>query len=244
MKVNVCLTSIFDNVGILKATLNSLLQQTRQPDAIILCLSEEPYLLDKGFPNRQLPDWLSAMPVEILWTENTGPFRKLLPVLARLWYTDELIITVDDDTFYSPDLVETMVNAYSDTGSCIASRCMYCGDPRTMEYENLREAKECDVYNFHTGKGAVLYHPSMFSGTDVLSSNFLSLCPTGDDHWFNLWRMFNSIECVALNGYKYMYGDLTNKKMALYHNYNEMENKNMFRKTANHIFGVQNVMRF
>jgi hypothetical protein len=84
----------------------------------------------------------------------------------------------------------------------------------------------------------------MFAGTDILSSNYLSLCPTGDDHWFNLWRMFNSIECVALNGYKYMYGDLTNKKMALYHNYNEEKNKLMFRRTANYIFGVKTVLRF
>jgi hypothetical protein len=244
MKINVCLTSIYDNLGILQATLHSLLQQTHKADSIILCLSEEPYLLDKGFPNKKVPAWLLALPVEILWTENTGPFRKLLPVLERLWSSDELILTVDDDTFYSPNLIETMYAKYAETGSCIACRCTYTGDPRENEYENLGVAKDADIYNFHTGKGGVLYHPDMFDGARIFNKEYLTLCPTGDDHWFNIWRMYNCVECVALKDYSYMYRDLTKKELALYHNYNEARNKEMFQKVAKHVFSVKIMARF
>ena len=237
MKVNVCLTSIYDNLGILEPCLFSLCRQTRAPDKIVLCLSTEPYLLDKGFPNFDIPNWLKELPIEILWTENTGPFRKLLPLLERLWNSDEIIITVDDDTVYNRNLVETMVAEYEKTGCCIACRCTYSGDPLTNEYTSGKALLR-HVYNYHTGKGAVLYHPSMFKrvgATDVFDKAYMELCPTADDHWFNLWRMYNGVECVALK-FKYMMHENTNKELSLYHNFNEERNVRLYRSTADYIF--------
>jgi hypothetical protein len=54
MKIYVSLTSIYDNQSSLLFTLKSIESQTRQPDKCYVYLSEEPYLLDKGFINKQM----------------------------------------------------------------------------------------------------------------------------------------------------------------------------------------------
>jgi len=240
MKVHVCLTTIYDNLGILDPCLFSLCRQTRPPDSIVLCLSTEPYLLDKGFRDFEIPAWLKELPIEIVWTENTGPYRKLLPLLERMWNLDAVIITVDDDTVYSNKLIETMVTEYERTKCCVACRCTYCGDPCLNEYANLDKARDKDLYNYHTGKGAVLYHPTMFKRGIIFDKRYMEVCPTADDHWFNLWRMYNGIECVALD-FKYALYDNTYKERSLYHNFNEERNMEQFRRAADFIFNRKNI---
>ena len=112
--INVSLTSIYDNSERLKDTIDSLLNQTMKVDMIYVYLSENPYLLDRGF--KKVPEWLTELvdsnKVSVRFVKNTGPYRKLLPLLEEKWNSDEIIITVDDDTVYKPKLVETMVDAY------------------------------------------------------------------------------------------------------------------------------------
>lgn len=242
-RINVSLTSIYDNRDRLKHTIDSLLNQTMKVDAIYVYLSEKPYLLDKGFKN--VPLWLAELidsnKVNVRFVENTGPYRKLLPLLEEKWNSDEIIITVDDDTVYSPKLVETMVNTYEETGACVGCRVFYVTN--ITEFI-LIHSKAADVHNFHTGKGAVLYHPSMFKNkthpkfpTGILSKGYLMLCSTNDDIWFNIWRMYNDVPCVSLH-IDYMTRDMTNKNFALYHVYNEKENRNYFIETAKSILNI------
>jgi glycosyltransferase involved in cell wall biosynthesis len=236
-RINLSLTSIYDNKEILKKTIDSLLNQTKKADAIYIFLSETPYLLDKGIKN--VPLWLTELvdagKVIVRFVENTGPYRKLLPLLEEKWDSDELIITVDDDTEYMPNLVEEMVARYEETGACIGCRVVYVSN--ITEYV-LTKAKYVDLHNFHTGKGGVLYHPSMFRNkihpkypTGVLSKGYLTLCATNDDIWFNVWRMYNDVPCVTLR-MEYMISDMTNNDFALYRAYNEKDNKKNFTATA------------
>jgi len=247
--ITISLTSIYDNMSILKPTLESMLVQTRKPDRILLYLSTDAYLLDKGFKDKVIPAWLSGMTgVTVRWVPNTGPFRKLLPALEEVWVSSassasvgekHIIITIDDDTVYAPTLVEKMVERYNKTGFSVGCRCTFVGDPRVNEYITKPVAKEDDLYNFATGKGAVLYTADMFRPVaGVFGKEYLKLCPTGDDMWFNLWRMRNGIPLSVLTGYNYMARDLTSKNTALYHNYNEAANKKAFRDTADFVYGL------
>jgi hypothetical protein len=238
MKVIVSLTSIVGNLRTLQPTLTSLLCQTRPPDELRLYLSEERYLKDIGFAGKIVPPWLTELPIRIIWTENTGPYRKLLPVLQECWNDDTVIITVDDDTCYEEHFVENMVKAYTAWDCVVACRSVFVDNPVTTEYSTHQKAKLHDVYNFHTGKGGVLYHPKFFHASGILESReYLRLCPTGDDMWFNLWRMYKKVPCLYLGDvYNYMIFDLTNSATALWHNFNSVANSKMFRDTATFIF--------
>jgi len=240
MKISVSLTTIFDNIKMLKPCLFSLLHQTVPATNIYLFISREPYLLDKGFS--EVPAWLSKLPISIRWVPNTGPYRKLLPLLKEKWNSDEVIITVDDDTVYEPDLIEKMVAKYIESGgACVACRVNYLSGPAN-QYK-LTEPKDSSIANFHSGKGGVLYHPSMFKQRvhphcegGIFETDYLTLCKTADDIWFNLWRMYNGVPCVVIKDYRYMMGDLTNKEFALYNRYNEIKNVEMYSNTVDFIF--------
>lgn len=231
MKTYLSITSIFQNQDILIPTLKSISNQSIKPEKCYIYLSEEPYLKDLGFKNKIISDNLSKFIqnnntiFEIKWCKNTGSYRKLLPLLQEKWEEDCIIITIDDDTEYDKDLIKNYLNDYNKHKCCINYRGF------TMKFSNslteikylIRENKrEKYLYNFLTGKGGALYQPSFFKKTEDLifrEDLFSSLCPTGDDIWFNFVRICNSIE-LYIPDIKFMNKDLTKNETALAVNYN------------------------
>lgn len=237
MKVYVSITSIYDKQHELLLTLKSIASQTRKPDTCFIYLSEHPYLLDKGFPRKQLhkdlQDFLNknASLFVIKWTDNIGPYRKLLPLLKEKWNEDCLIITLDDDTEYNKSLVSDYVIDWTTHKCCIAYRgfTFNVGTPpsslQSITYENRKKLVNKYLFNFHTGKGGVVYHPSFFKRTGDLIFNravYRECCETGDDIWFNFIRIANNVDCFVKN-YQYMTKDYSSP-FSLYDNFN-MKNK-------------------
>lgn len=235
-KIYVSLTSIFQNQKVLLITLKSMLNQSHLPNKIFLYLSEEPYLLDKGFPNKIITNNdLNKLINEndiitVTWVKNTGPYRKLLPLLEKVWNENCLIITIDDDTEYHKDLIKNLINDY-ETHKCVVN---YRGfTMKFVELENIsyfnRESslKKKYLYNFPTGKGGILYHPSFFHKTGKLIFNekiYKETCPVGDDIWFCFVRICNEVDCYIDNK-PYMIGDHTTS-YSLFGNYNSKNNLN------------------
>ena len=116
--VYVSLTTIHDRISAVHETILSILAQDYPVEGIHLYISKEPYLIDKGIT--EIPTDLQLVQdidsrLHIHFTENIGPYRKLLPLLREKWKTDCLILTVDDDKIYDKDLISTMVNQYIET---------------------------------------------------------------------------------------------------------------------------------
>lgn len=233
MQTFISLTSIFDNQQALIHTLNSIKQQTLKPDKCFVFLSTEPYLLDKGFADQQLPANIEAILrddlFEIRWVANTGPYRKLLPILQEKIDEDCVIIAVDDDTSYEKNMIENYINDFNTYNCVIASRSY------TMKFENVQDISYKDrdtinrlnVYNFHTGKGGVLYHPKFFrnSASHIFDSMiYKEVCPFGDDIWFNFHRIANKINCYIPPYSSYVQDNTT--RYGLWNNINSKNNTN------------------
>ena len=95
-----------------------------------------------------------------------------------------------------------------------------------FNYNNRKKnnIKKC-LYNFPTGKGGILYHPSFFHKTNQLIFNqdlYLKYGKTCDDIWFYLVRISNGINCF-INNTPYMKNDNTNK-YGLFKNFNNNKN--------------------
>ena len=233
--VYVSLTSIFQNQEILFKTLLSIKNQTFKPQKCFIYLSEEPYLLDTGFKNKIITNHNLKLFLEnndnlfqVVWTKNTGPYRKLLPLLKDKWNDNCLIITIDDDTEYHPKLIVNLLYFY-DTYKCIINFRGFTLKYNNGEltYENREKLINLNLYNFFTGKGSVLYNPKFFHKTPDLifdENLFLNLCKTTDDVWFNLIRIINGIYCYV-NNINYMLKDNTSK-FGLYNNYNSKQSLN------------------
>jgi hypothetical protein len=234
--VYVSLTSIYQNQSELSDTLESLICQSMQPSMIYLYLSETHHLQDIGFENRRITNAKLAQVLDantdiirLSWVENEGSYRKLLPLLREKWVEDCIIITVDDDTVYTKDLIENMVADYNFHGCVINYRgftpqMSHLGE---FAYEMRGAHISKHLYNFPTGKSGILYKPSFFHSTGDLifrKDIYMSTCPTGDDVWFYLVRIKNNVLCY-LGNKKYMDKDNTTR-FGLYKNYNSHNSRN------------------
>lgn len=185
-------------MGVIVPTLKSLLKQSLPPDKIVL------YLADPEFPDRGLPENLEMLVKEnpILdirfHPTNIRSYKKLIPALRD--FPDDVIITVDDDALYSPDLIKRLISEHKKYPySIIAHRT------RRMMFDkgwNLLPYKSWKIYkhlryiawgshpkytNFFTGTGGVLYPPHALHPDTAKEELFMDLAPTADDVWF--WAM-------------------------------------------------------
>jgi len=245
MAIYISLTSIYRNQKELFLTLQSVVKQSRQPDKIFLYLSDEPSFFDAGFTDKKITDKdLTSLLdkykdlIHVAWGKDIGPYGKLIPLLKEKWEEDCLIITIDDDTEYHPDLIKNLVEDYS-IHKCVISyrgfvpnikhisdltydnRFMNIG----MQYVSNAEHHK-HLYNFPTGKGGVLYHPSFFHKTGQLifeNKIYLETCSTADDIWFMLIRVLNDIPCFLMAR---RWCDKDNSTSGLFVNFNHNNNKN------------------
>lgn len=245
LPVYVSLTSIKQNENILLKTLESIIKQTLVPTKIFIYLSTEPYLLDNGFSDKIICHELNIFLekydfIKLRWTPNIGPYRKLIPLIYEKWDEDCLIVTLDDDTVYTPNLLADMINHWYRTNCVVGSRIIPLTPPNKileglLYSKRLSSTSAQSLYNFHTGKGGVVYHPRYFSrvGRHFFcdSGIFNKYCSTNDDIWFNLIRIACGIECAYCDT-PYMSFDNTKHGAQLFSRFNEKGNDIMITATA------------
>ena len=118
-KLYVGITTIRSRLQHVVLTVRSILNGMVVPTHIYLFLSEEPYLLDKGVPKEAVPLELRYLAsstdiFSIIYTDNIGPHRKLLPLLHRHWDDDCVLVTFDDDKAVAKDALFKLVSYYLD----------------------------------------------------------------------------------------------------------------------------------
>jgi len=107
-----------------------------RPTHVYLFVSRDPYLMDEGITEatlrasprvyrlyQSIPNLASLF--TIVFTDNLGPHRKLLPLLAHKWSEDCVIVTFDDESgrrhpaLEGPDkLLGQLLRYYRRSGEC------------------------------------------------------------------------------------------------------------------------------
>ena len=193
----VSLTSFPERIPYLCYTIYSLLNQSLLPDEVVLWLAEE------QFPNKEndLPERLLNLKengLKIKWYKDIKSYKKLIPSLIE--YPQDIIVTADDDIFYTKDWLKRLYDAYLKNPEYIhchrARRICFDSENKILPYKNWTPQTEpsTSVLNFFTGNGGVLYPPKSLYKDIFREELFAKLCPTADDIWF--WAM------AALNGRK------------------------------------------
>jgi len=196
MKTVVTMTSWakrISHVGL--AIFRFMTTQTVKPDVFYL------WLCEAEFPNREqdLPkDVLltcNFFNVRIRWTkENEFCFKR--------WYVypdhyNDLVVSIDDDQFYDPDLIETIVHYYNSqpTPAVISFQ-----EPGTVdicginyEYKPLHDWQTRNTQNFFLGQCA--FAPNSFP-LDTLKPDVVRLrkiyCPKCDESILHPFLIYNS----------------------------------------------------
>ena len=186
----VSLTSFPERIPYLCYTIYSLLNQSLLPDEVVLWLAEE------QFPNKEndLPERLLNLKengLKIKWYKDIKSYKKLIPSLIE--YPQDIIVTADDDIFYTKDWLKRLYDAYLKNPEYIhchrARRICFDSENKILPYKNWTPQTEpsTSVLNFFTGNGGILYPPKSLYKDIFREELFAKLCPTADDIWF--WTM-------------------------------------------------------
>jgi len=209
LSINVTTTS--QRLSLCRITLTSLLLQTTLPDKINLWVSEGAYLRDKGISNNDsITSLIESLPSQgrdlicIRWVANTGPYRKLIPVLRESGPND-LIITADDDIFYGENWLQGLLAVYGKGGGVVAAarvrleKINFLGRKTSYIFWDLiNENVTLEKGFIVTFGGGVVLTRSMFREEDISSDEYLKLAPTSDDLWYSkLLKLNNNIVFVA-----------------------------------------------
>ena len=229
----------------LHKVLATISSQTRPPDEIHLFLSKEGYLLDEGI--REVPPELARLAVsqqiQVSYVANTGPYRKLLPLLKQRWQEDVCIVTIDDDTFYPPDFLERLVAAYE------THRCIIAFAVKKIAWDSSGKIKpsrawpiihppgDIDMRNFPIGKDGVLYRPEYFT-KNVFDPKAIEICPYADDIWFRCNSWLNRVPVYALGAANFFTEIAEHRRYSLRRKWNISRNDHQLLAVSQYL-GIQ-----
>ena len=211
-EIIVSLTSFPARINVVHKPIKKMLNNSVKPDRVVL------YLTGPQFPGKmdEIPNSLKVLMskhknFEIRFVEEAiRSYTKLLPALKE--FPNSTIITVDDDVSYKKNLIENLLNTSAKyPESIIAARVrnvVLDDEGNLLPYKTwkLNYRKNWENYdlaprfrNLLTGVGGVLYPPNRLH-KDVVSNEFLKLCPGQDDLWF--WvQAIRAGTKIALSGY-------------------------------------------
>lgn len=181
----VSLTTYGKRLRDVATTVESIMQGSLKPSAILLHISDE--LHDMPLPivlQRQQQRGL-----QVVYCHDIGPFTKLVPALRS--FPDATIITIDDDALYAPDLVENLVALHRQYPTDIIANRVHLitldakGRPKKYrQWQRNANPEEPSPRVFLTGFGGVLYPPHCLPPETLDEAVFTRLCPRADDVWF------------------------------------------------------------
>ena len=183
----VTLTSYPPRFPTLSFTLRSLIEQSVRPDRIALWIAEDD--ADK------LPSDVTELigrGVEVHLCPDVRSYKKLVFAVER--WPDAFLVTTDDDVFYPPDWLATMVDAVNPEAPTIvchrAHRIPPFHDAEPPKYVDWdwdvqdERARTPSTDLMAVGVGGVLYPPHSLHADVTDRDRFTELCPNADDLWF------------------------------------------------------------
>ncbi len=237
-RVIVSLTSIKSREAALHETLVSLIAQDIHGHyEIRVHLSQEPYLMDEGFAGE--PAWIGELAtrnpqcsLSVHFVRNTGPYRKLLPVLEEFIDSpmNAVIVTCDDDTYYESSWLRTLLHHHFLTGSIVAYRghtaCLHPVDNSLSSYADWQKnPHKChfSLANLPTGKDGVVYRPYYFDRSVLDVETAIQLAPTADDLWFRWHSLIRGVPCYLISLHENILANVPsfNNEVSLWEKYNK-----------------------
>lgn len=181
----VSLTSYPKRYSTLDLTIKSLLDQEVKPNLIVLWVTDKDLL--------QLPDKILRLQSDIFCVKecfrDIKSYKKIVPALEL--YPSATIVTADDDVYYPPSWLGSLVTISQSSSDAIV--CWRAHSPRYHEDGRLKPYKEWEWNTaltnagagtlFPTGVGGVLYPPGSLSPKVADIDTFMSLAPHADDVW-------------------------------------------------------------
>ncbi len=191
--VVISLTSFPKRIGTIWMVIDALMRQTKRPAEIILCLY-------KGdFPDLELPESLTPYlerGLRIIWAEENlrSHLKYYYAFKEELSGKRRCVITVDDDLFYAPDMVDRLLELHEKhPDSVCANICRRVSGPHYSDWIQVTEESAPDKSLLAIGSGGALYPPSVYERERFYDMSAIrSFAMKADDLWL--------LKCENLEG--------------------------------------------
>lgn len=199
-RIVISVTTSPKRLATLKEPLESLINQQLSPDVIQINL---PYVFKRTgevYEHLEMLDILKHRLIKINRCEDTGPSTKLLPTIQSEKNGNTLIIVVDDDTIYPPELVKRIVQvSLLHPNRVIAGNC---GDVYLTGVNSSNH--RCNLFQGFAGVG---FRRSFFGEGffDYMETALKSdHCSRGDDYTLSNYFALHGIMGLNLTGNIYV----------------------------------------
>ena len=189
----VSLTTTPERVHTVHLTIESIFQQSEQPDKVILWLD------DDNFDEKSIPSTLRKMQargLDIRFCEDVKSYKKLIFTYEQC--PEANIVTADDDLVYPNRWLEKLYKHHLKNPSCVVCHRAHWitldNDGAILPYpkwDREIELTEPSYNVFPTGSGGVLYPPGSINELITDKEQFFQFAPSNDDFWFKAMTMLN-----------------------------------------------------
>lgn len=214
-KVIVSLTSYPKRIDKLWLVIETLLDQTLKPDAIMLWLSREEFSREINLP-KKLKD-LKNRGLKIKFSdENLMPHKKYYYTMRN--HPESKVITVDDDMLFHPRLIENLLafhDKYPEAICCSILREIKVEDGKIMPYEewkSLKKSSEPTFKNHLMGGGGTLFPIDSLDEEVFNKDSIIKNALQTDDMWLKIMSLKKGTKVASVAGkYKRYFVPLIHK---------------------------------
>lgn len=189
-KLTVSLTSFGSRIEWCGPAIESIMEQTVKANRIVLWLGhefEKPHMIPADLR------LLEKRGLEIRFTDDIGPATKLIPALKA--FPDDIIITIDDDTLYTYNLIDKLLRGHARHPKAVISdwqtniHIKDNGESCYTEDDEYTMPTEPSILPVAIGGAGVLYPPHAMHPDVFDTKSFKELSPKADDLWFKVMQL-------------------------------------------------------
>ena len=242
--LTVSFTSYPARIRFVPATLSTLLNQSRPADRIVLYLSEDHFPRKEADLPAELQSAQKENKLRIRWVSgDLKPHKKYIYAFRE--FPDDIIVTVDDDILYAPELLQQLWQAhlrYPD--AVVAGRTHLITldkDSRPNPYGRWIHCTQGfeagpSMQLMAVGIAGVLYDPMLFPPELYDEESIKALCLEADDLWLKAFEVAAGIPVVRASNPELVRTIAESQDTALYLlNQNRNRNDTYFANIRSHI---------
>lgn len=224
----VSLTSFPKRIKTVWITITSIMNQSLKPKRIILWLAEE------QFPNHKIPKSLTRLckrGLEIRYCSDLKPHKKYFYAMKE--NPDDVIVTIDDDTFYPESFLELLYKSSlshpNEIICTVSHNFVYDKNGKFQKYIMWNNQHICksSLQIVPIGCGGILY-PSKSLDKEVFNQKaILDISLYTDDLWLKCMSVKNNTKCYNCSDIQLNYfNNIFTQKKGLWKNNTSGENRN------------------
>ena len=192
----ISLTSFPARIKDVWMTCATLLNQDVENIHVVLWLSREQFSMEfDSLPKKLLRLMDKGLDIRFV-EDDLRPHKKYFYALKA--FSENDIVTVDDDILYNPLLISTLLTCHHKHTDCVICNrgVNLCHKSYKSWYSNkIYDEERTDI--MPTGIGGVFYPAHIFDGTPIHDVDAIkSTCLYGDDLWLNFMTRFNGHKVV------------------------------------------------